>query len=247
VYSDLTGKPDLTAYMPKTGGTFTGAVVLAADPTAAMQPTTKQYVDGKGTAAFKQNVTPTLTTGTTYTVPDAYATGTLQLYLNGRRLIPGASNDYVETSTGFTLNYAVIAGDVLSTDYLVSNGTYIQGSNSIITGEAPLTTPNGALTAFTVGQSKYVAGSLEVTINGLIQARGTDFTETTPGSGIFTFTTAPTAGKIIRCSYQVSGGASGNADTVDGIHASSTPTAGALVPLGTGRQVPAGSYSGYCF
>lgn len=33
--------------MPKTGGTFTGAVTLDADPTANLQPATKQYVDSK--------------------------------------------------------------------------------------------------------------------------------------------------------------------------------------------------------
>ncbi len=35
------------AAMPRSGGTFTGAVTLAADPTADLQPTTKQYVDSK--------------------------------------------------------------------------------------------------------------------------------------------------------------------------------------------------------
>ena len=35
------------AAMPKSGGTFTGAVTLSGDPTAALQPTTKQYVDSK--------------------------------------------------------------------------------------------------------------------------------------------------------------------------------------------------------
>lgn len=35
------------AAMPKSGGTFTGAVTLAGDPTAALQPTTKQYVDSQ--------------------------------------------------------------------------------------------------------------------------------------------------------------------------------------------------------
>lgn len=33
--------------MPKSGGTFTGAVTLNADPTANLQPATKQYVDSK--------------------------------------------------------------------------------------------------------------------------------------------------------------------------------------------------------
>lgn len=35
------------AAMPKAGGTFTGAVTLAGDPTDALQPTTKQYVDSQ--------------------------------------------------------------------------------------------------------------------------------------------------------------------------------------------------------
>ena len=34
-----------TAALPKSGGTMTGAIVLAADPVSALQPTTKQYVD----------------------------------------------------------------------------------------------------------------------------------------------------------------------------------------------------------
>lgn len=33
--------------MPKSGGTFTGAVTLNADPTGSLQPATKQYVDSK--------------------------------------------------------------------------------------------------------------------------------------------------------------------------------------------------------
>lgn len=233
-YNDLTGKPDLTLYLLKAGGTMTGKITLDGDPTAALHAASKQYVDGKGTTAFKQNIAPTGSingTNTSYTLPDVYATGTLQIYLNGQRLYPGASNDYVETSGGFTMNYAPLTGDVLSADYLVSNGNFIQGTNSTIVGEAPLQTPNGSLTAFTVGQSKYVAGTLEVTINGLIQARGTDFTETTPGSGIFTFSAAPLTGDVVRCTYQMSSGASGNADTVDGFHASdSSGSTGNLVP-----------------
>jgi hypothetical protein len=239
LYNDLLSKPDLTIYMPKAGGTFTGAVVLAADPTVALAPATKQYVDAKGTTSFKYHITPTGSingSNTSFTVPDAYATGTLQVFLNGLALRSGASNDYVETTTGFTMNYAPATGDVLDASYLVSNGTYIQGSNSIISGEAPLQTPNSSLTAFTVGQSKYVAGSLIVTLNGIFQVRGTDFTETTPGSGIFTFTVAPNTGDVVRCSYQIAFGASGNADTVDGYHANATPTASQLLPLNSRAQ-----------
>ena len=37
--------------MPRAGGTFTGAVTLAADPTTALQPATKQYVDAEALLA----------------------------------------------------------------------------------------------------------------------------------------------------------------------------------------------------
>jgi hypothetical protein len=44
-------------------------------------------------------------------------------------------------------------------------------------------------------------------------------------------TTAPLTGQALRVGYQFSTGASGNADTVDGIHASATPTANTLLSL----------------
>lgn len=36
----------LDAYLPKSGGTMTGDIVLKGDPTSALNPVTKQYVDG---------------------------------------------------------------------------------------------------------------------------------------------------------------------------------------------------------
>lgn len=54
------------AAMPKAGGTFTGAVTLAADPAAALQPATKQYVDGLVGGKRYRKVT-----GTSGTLTDA--------------------------------------------------------------------------------------------------------------------------------------------------------------------------------
>jgi hypothetical protein len=51
-------------------------------------------------------------------------------------------------------------------------------------------------------------------------------------------TTAPLTGQALRVGYQFSTGASGNADTVDGIHASATPTANTLLPLNPNAQFP---------
>lgn len=39
-------------YLPLAGGTMTGAMALAADPAAALQPATKQYVDAGGLGGF---------------------------------------------------------------------------------------------------------------------------------------------------------------------------------------------------
>jgi hypothetical protein len=78
----------------------------------------------------------------------------------------------------------------------------------------------------------------------LQQTKTTDYTETSPGSGTFTFVTAPLTGDVVKVSYQFSTGASGNADTVDGIHASATPTANQLVALDSNALVPNAALGG---
>lgn len=79
-------------------------------------------------------------------------------------------------------------------------------------------TIDGANTTFTVSQSIYSSGSLRVYLNGQLQTQGSseDWTETTPGSGTFDFDTAPVTGDEITATY---GTVSGDADTLDGLHA----------------------------
>jgi microcystin-dependent protein len=214
----------------------------SADPTVALGLATKQYVDNLGTVSIVSNETPGGSingSNTAYTTASTYATGTLQVYLNGQRLVAGSGNDYVEVTQGFTMQYAPATGDVLLVGYLVSNATrFITGSNSIIVQETPTGTVNGSTTLFTTLQGKYVANSLEVFVNGLQQTKTTDYAETSPGSGTFTFTTAPATGDIVRVSYQFSTGASGNADTVDGFHGNDLTPLGVLQPY-VGRTAPA--------
>jgi microcystin-dependent protein len=88
---------------------------------------------------------------------------------------------------------------------------------------------NGTNTVFTTFRS-YVGGSIEVYINGVRQKNGVHFTETTPGSGIFTMSDAPLTGDDIGVSYQYAASASFNADTVDGYHAFD------LMPVGAGMD-----------
>jgi hypothetical protein len=82
---------------------------------------------------------------------------------------------------------------------------------------------NGSNTVYTVSASAYISGSLKVFLNGQLQTQGSgeDWTETSPAAGTFTFVTAPATGDLITASYQKASSTSGNADTVDGYHASS--------------------------
>lgn len=55
---------------------------------------------------------------------------------------------------------------------------------------------------FTVSEGIYKSGTLRVFKNGVLQQNGISWTETTPGSGTFTFTSAPFTGDIITAIYQ---------------------------------------------
>lgn len=71
---------------------------------------------------------------------------------------------------------------------------------------------NSSNTVYTVSNGSYVTGTLEVELNGQEQTLGStgDYTETTPGSGTFTFAIAPPTGSIIIASYITQNSTSGN-------------------------------------
>ena len=81
-------------------------------------------------------------------------------------------------------------------DQTPDNGTY-----GLLAGAV-----KGSNTQFTVSRGIYVSGKLTVYLNGLIQLQGVadDWTETTPGSGIFNFVTAPLTGDIVTAIYVIS-------------------------------------------
>lgn len=157
---------------------------------------------------------------TAFTTASAFQTGSLRVTRNGVRL-KGGGVDFTETGglQGFTMVVAPLTGDVVLVDYNVYNSAFNVGTNSVITDETPTGLVNSSNTVYTAARA-YVTGSLEVYIDGIKQRRGTDFTETTPGSGILTMTTAPITGQSIRINYQYNLNPSGNSDTVDGVHGS---------------------------
>lgn len=221
-------------YVLKAGDTMTGALTLNADPSANLGAATKQYVDNKANnSSFVKNEVPGgLVNGsnTAFTTASNMATGSLSVYRNGIRLKGGGVDFTQGSNNAFTMVTAPNTGDLLLVDYNVSSTGFSVGTNSTISSEAPSGTIDGSNTTFTLSRA-YIAGSLEVYIDGIHQRRTTDYTETTPGSGVFTMAAAPLSGQTVYCNYQFNLNPSSNADTVDGIHASSTATAGQLMPL----------------
>lgn len=179
---------------------------------------------------------------TTFTTPTAFVF--INVYKNGVRMRAGASNDYtISGNNTIIFNTAPATGSIITVDYGTQQEQMINGSNSMLSDEVPTGTVNGSNTAFTTSRA-YVPGSLQVWINGVKQARTTHFTETTPTSGIFTMGDAPLTGDHIMVSYQFIVSTSGNADTVDGFHASQTMTAGTIPVLDSNAMMPTEALGG---
>lgn len=128
-----------------------------------------------------------------------------------------------KTDTVITASDRIIFADASDTDNLKSdtvqgildlvtggsntyfNDIYIDQSGGtsdtygVITG-----TINGSNATFTVSQSAYATGTLQVWLNGQLMTQGSseDWVETTPASGTFTFNTAPASGSEITVAYQ---------------------------------------------
>ncbi len=184
-------------------------------------------------------------TNVAFNIAAAFAPGTLAVYLNGKRLVKGSGNDYTENSslTGFTMQYAPVAGDVLMVDYAVGSMTIMQGTNVFINQETPTGAVNGTNVNYTTARA-YISGTLEVYVNGLLQAKTTHVTEVSPTAGTFTLDVAPATGDIVRVSYQYAISTGGNAATVNGINASTTPTANQLLPLNANGKFPIAALGG---
>jgi hypothetical protein len=118
--------------------------------------------------------------------------------------------------------------------YDLATGTWIPFENnvptpnsSIIIKGTPTGLVNGSNTVFTAPQP-YIAGTLQVYINGIAQSLLV--AETTPTTGVFTITPAPLTGDDISIYYHVANTAVGNADSIGGYNL--TALLQALYPVG---------------
>ncbi len=168
----------------------------------------------------------------TFTTASNFATGTLRVYKNGVRM-KGGGVDFAETGSGsFQMTIPPASGTIFIVDYFKVATVASQGSTSFIYNETPSGAINGSNLNFAT-IFPYIGGTLMVYRDGqlMVPGVGGDYQETDPATGLFDFFIAPATGSVLRVAYQKSLSVTGNADTIDGFHANSTPTPNQLLPL----------------
>ena len=147
----------------------------------------------------------------------ALSTSGSELSVNVTGIVSGSYNAVDVNIYGQITGGSVVAssGGGLSLQVDQAGGT--SDTYGVLVGDI-----DGGNDEYTVSLGSYIVGSLKVYLNGQLQTQGSseDWVETTPASGTFTFATAPLTGDEITAIYQFTTGATGNADTVDGYHAS---------------------------
>jgi hypothetical protein len=212
----------------------TNGQVLTADSTDAQgvswqSASSQALVKGEVPSGTKDS------SNVTFTLATAPITGSLQLYINGIRL--KLTDDYTITGGTITMGTAPNSGDILLADYATSTGTFSTGSTSFVYNQTPTGTIDGSNTAFDTA-SNFVAGSILVYLDGQLQKPGGSYDYVETDSNTITFNTAPVLGSVLLVSYQSAVSASGNADTVDGFNANSTPTASNIPVLDSNALLP---------
>lgn len=175
---------------------------------AKVQPANSTLVNGATLTGTVDGVNATFTTPTPFVF--------INIYKNGVRMRSGASNDYITSGSNTVIfNTPPALGSTITADYGTQQEQMINGSNSTITGEWSV--QNGDLKTFTTDRP-YIAGTLEVFVNGLRLGSGFHFFETNPATGVFTLDEAILATDNLCVNYQTVVSTAGNADTVDGYH-----------------------------
>lgn len=103
-------------------------------------------------------------------------------------------------TTNFAETISAIPLSIFDNDLPAAATNYIDSSDGggvygTLTGLV-----NGSNTSYTVSQANYTAGKLKVWWQGQLQS-GSEITETTPGSGIFTLSFAPSTGTVVMVDY----------------------------------------------
>lgn len=205
VVADLNDLDDVVSPTPTTGD------VLTFDGTNWVN-------DGFGGTAVVSNEVPTEVpngTITNFSTTFTFVAEKIAVYINRTRL--KLDEDYTEDvdRNGVTLTVAPLAGDDLIFDYLRSDNVLIGSPSYQRINETPTGLVNSSNTVYDTAET-FIAGSLQVFLNGQLLTITEDYTET--DSNTFTMVTAPATGDILRITYQTALTPAGNADTLDNQH-----------------------------
>lgn len=171
-------------------------------------------------ASIVQNEVPTGSvngSNTVFTTAYDFVNTKITVILNRTEL--KLNEDYTVTdSNEVTLTTAPATNDDIWVHYVRSD-TVLIGDTSY---EAPLETPtgsvNGSNTVFTTSEP-YIAGTLKVYLQGQRQIPPINYSETTSTTFTMAAGSIPVTDDSIRCEYQTALTPAGNADTLDGKHA----------------------------
>ena len=171
---------------------------------------------------------------TTFTVSKAfYLSGSLSVYLNGQLQTQGSVEDWQETTPAsgtFDFTIAPESTDEIVVSYVYSQpATSSSSSSSFVYNEVPSGTVNSSNDTFTLANTPET-NTLQLFRNGVLQKETEDYTLST---ATITFVTPPTTGSILLASYQLVVNSVGNADTLDGLHASAFVPIASLPPTTT--------------
>lgn len=214
----------------------TNDYILTADSTATPGIAWK----ATGAVSIVRGETPTGSingSNTSFTLANTPVTGTVRLYQNGIRLNAGG-NDYSISGLTITMVTAPATSDVLLADYETNAGTYASGSASFVDHETPTGSINSSNTSFTLAFTP-VTGTVKLYRDGQLLTYTGDYTIS--GTTI-TMVAAPLTGSVLLAFYEKSVSTAGNADLVDGYHASSTPTASNIPVLDSNKKLPATAF-----
>lgn len=177
-----------------------------------------------------------LKTGSTYIANGA----NLQVYKNGQKMVPGASDDYLETDANtVTFNVAQPIGAKIEFIWKLSAATVTalnEYRESYIVG-TPKDSYSGSTTVFDLVNNFMLGGkNLQVFYDGTLVEFGVAYVET--DTNTVTFLSALTVGHRVDFVWKV-GSSAGNTQYVNGIPASASPLPNTLLALDGNDKFPA--------
>lgn len=173
---------------------------------------------GGGANLFIFDETPTETPNgviTNFSTVNVFGSGKIEVFKNGVRMTE--TDDYTEDAdtNGVTFVTAPATDSKIRFNYLRLDQVVV-GDSGTVYAETPTGLVNSTNTVYDTAH-EYIAGTIRVVLNGVLQTLTDDYAET--DSNTITFVTPPQTGDTLRCYYDRFLPSAGNASQLDGQNA----------------------------